>query len=519
MHDLLFSPRPRFVVHPMLLAAAYILNQGLSTQAEFGALPRPLLVAILFAMALTLVFWAAVRNRWDAGLLATIVIVLAIAAFPAVKGWQLLEPTIGPVVPGVVLILLLAAPALVTLRALRHGKPVPRPAAGALNGFAAILVVVVVLGNLAGNVQWAMARAARPAPSVEVAPPDSTPPDIVLILLDGYPRSDVLQRRLGIDNRQFLQALRDRGFDVAKRSHSNYVYTQLTLASLFQMRYLDEIDSLRPMLGTNPPYHAVLRDITTDGPAFTALRAAGYEIITAPPGWLHVSLDAAADRVLDEGEMNDFERSSLEQTWLMDVVSLVKPDLFTGQMRDRLVHVLDHLDAFATEGRTQPAFLFLHVPGPHLPLVVDAEGNTLPIPARALSAVSAEALDMTRAEYSAAWAGELAYLDKRVLRAIDALQARDTPPVIVVMADHGYMAEVRLDDPGARFANLFAAFTPGAAGLLNDAPTPVNLMPRLLNRYLGTDFALSPDRYFLSPGPLQPLVLTEVTDPDAAPRE
>jgi hypothetical protein len=215
--------------------------------------------------------------------------------------------------------------------------------------------------------------------------------------------------------------------------------------------------------------------------------------------------------------MTDLERSLLEQTWLLDVLTLVKPDVLTSQLRDRLVHAFDQLDTLATQDRNGPAFLFLHVPGPHPPLVVDAEGKTLPLAARALGAASPEALHMTRAEYSATWAGELAYLEKRVLRTVDALQAREVPPVIVVMADHGYIQEVQADDVQSRFANLFAAFTPGAPGLMVDAPTPVNLMPRLLNAYLGTDFPSSPDRYFLSPGPLQPLMLTEVTDPEAAP--
>jgi hypothetical protein len=44
----------------------------------------------------------------------------------------------------------------------------------------------------------------------------------------------------------------------------------------------------------------------------------------------------------------------------------------------------------------------------------------------------------------------------------------------------------------------------------------VNLFPHLLNHDLGTDFPFLPDRYFLSPGPLQPLLLTEVPDLEAA---
>jgi hypothetical protein len=510
--------RPRFVVHPLLLAAAYVLNQGLSTEAEIAGLVRPLVLALLFVIALTLGGWAAFRNRWDGGLLAAVVILLAITPFPAYKAWQVFGPTIGVAIPAVALGMLLGIPAVVVLRARRQKKQVPRPSAGALNAYAAILLGVAVLSNTASHIPRAIAQATTAAPTVVVKPAGGTSPDIVVILLDGYARTDVLERRVAVDNAEFLQALRDRGFDVATRSHSNYVFTALTLASMFQMRHIDEIEDLRPLIGTDLPYHDVLRDAATGGLAFTALRSAGYEIVTSPPGWEHVTLAAASDRVLDDGQITDLERSVLEQTWLLDVLTLVKPDVFTGQLRDRLVHAFDHLDAFAAERRERPAFLFVHVPGPHPPLLVDAQGNALPISARALGAQDPEGMHLTRAEYSARWAGELAYLETRVLRAIDALQAADKPPVIVVMADHGYIQEVRVDDPQSRFGNLFAANTPGAPGLLSDGVTPVNLMPHLLNRYLGTGFPSSANRYFLSPGPLEPLMLTEVTDPEAPPR-
>jgi hypothetical protein len=514
---LLIGARPRFVVHPIVLAVAYVLNQGLSTEAEFAGMVRPLLVAALFALVLSLAGWAAFRNRWDGGLLATFVILSFIVPFPASRMLQLFDPAIGLFVAALVLIMALGYLAVRILRARRQRTRLPRPSAGALNAFAAILVGVVVVSNAAGHIPTAIAQATTPATTVDVGLADSTSPDIVVILLDGYPRSDVLQRRLGIDNAAFLGALRDRGFDVAADSHSNYVFTALTLASMFQMRHIDQIASLRPLIGTGLASHDALRDAATGGLAFAALRSAGYEIVTAPPGWQHVTLAAAADRVLDDGEMTDLERSLLEQTWLLDLLTLTDSQMITAQLRDRLVHAFDHLDTFAAERRDRPAFLFVHVPGPHPPLVVDASGKTLPVPARGLGADDPAGMHMTQAEYSATWAGELAYLERRVLQAVDALQATDNPPVIVVMADHGYIQEVRADDVQARFSNLFAAYTPGAPGLLKDPPTLVNLMPRLLNHYLGADFPLSADRFFLSPGPLQPLMLTEVTDPEAAP--
>lgn len=250
---LIRGERPRFVLHPVLLAAAYVLNQGLSTEAEIAGLVRPLVVAAFLPIALTLVGWATLRNRWDGGLLATVVLLMAIAPFPAYKAWQVVGPTVGLAISAVALGTLLGIPAVVALRARRQKKRVPRPSAGALNAYAAILLVVVVMSNTAGHIPRAIAQATTVAPTVDAKPAGRTSRDIVVILLDGYPRADVLERRLGVDNADFLQALRDRGFDVATRSHSNYVFTALTLASMFQMRPIDEIVDLRPLIGTDLP--------------------------------------------------------------------------------------------------------------------------------------------------------------------------------------------------------------------------------------------------------------------------
>ena len=54
-------------------------------------------------------------------------------------------------------------------------------------------------------------------------------PNIYILLLDGYPRADTLAERYDFDNRPFLEELRDRGFDVAERSRTNYMFTQLVL--------------------------------------------------------------------------------------------------------------------------------------------------------------------------------------------------------------------------------------------------------------------------------------------------
>jgi arylsulfatase A-like enzyme len=122
-------------------------------------------------------------------------------------------------------------------------------------------------------------------------------------------------------------------------------------------------------------------------------------------------------------------------------------------------------------------------------------------------------MGLTRAEYVQRWHGEISYLNRRVLEGIDRLRAANPDMVIVVMSDHGYGQEMQTTDPETRFANLFAAYTPNAPGLLADAPTPVNLMPRILDRYLGATFPERRDRFFLSSDAADPLNMVELSTP------
>ena len=63
---------------------------------------------------------------------------------------------------------------------------------------------------------------------------------------------------------------------------------------------------------------------------------------------------------------------------------------------------------------------------------------------------------------------------------------------MVVLSDHGVYGDDELD----RFRNLIIARTPGHPGLLGDAPTPINVLPRILNAYLGTGLNELPDTLF-----------------------
>jgi len=520
------TPVPRWIVHPTLLAAAFVLEVALANQVQPPGFIRSLVVALLAAAALTMLAWGLTRDRWLGGIIATGLILASLSFQPMAAVWQAGRSALGPngaVIPlALALVLALAVPAWFLVRARRGAGPIRGPATSVLNRLSAILVIVVVVWHVVPDVPGAVADLTRAEPTVEVNPQNADPPDIYMILMDGYPRTDVLASRLQIDNSAFLDELPGLGFEVAATSRSNYVFTQMTLATMFQMRHIDEIPTLAPLIGTSGAHVSELRDAMTDGPVWGALRAAGFRIVASHPGYEHAALRSPADRFLDHGELTDLERDLLAHTWLLDLLALPLPDIFAGPQHDRILNSFDDLEQLAREageGRTQPVFTWMHIPAPHLPLVLRADGRTLPLEPRRFDPPTVEGYGMTDAQLHAAYGAELSYLNNRLLSVVSAIQesvAGGRPePVIVIFSDHGYYYDPL--DIQARFANFLAASTPGAPGLLAGSPTPINYFPLLLNRYLGTQLDLSEDRFFVSGGTRRLLEMVEIEDPDTSP--
>ncbi len=129
-------------------------------------------------------------------------------------------------------------------------------------------------------------------------------PNVYLIWLDGYPRDDSLMEYFGFDNRPFLDALEDRGFAVAEHSQSQYPSTIQTMATMMQMRPLEELAD-DEWVGSNEQ-HWRLWHLINSAPVPAAYEAAGYttySIVSPAPGhdW------RTADVVLDSPWLSDFE--------------------------------------------------------------------------------------------------------------------------------------------------------------------------------------------------------------------
>jgi hypothetical protein len=347
-----------------------------------------------------------------------------------------------------------------------------------------LLAVLVAQGATRGAFDWS---------PIPVAARDTGPltagPSIHLLLLDGYPRADLLAE-ISFDNSTFLAAMAERGFDHYAASQSNYDRTPFSLLSLLSLRHFDEIHELDPFRGKG----GIVEQERIAGRAllglslFDVLADAGYRTRVVESPVVHVPL-GAADIVTSAGAATNFELDTLQRTPLAAVL-----EAFGFAMGQGRSHVTGTLDLFAGPPES-PSFTLAHVMAPHAPFSFNADGSPAPAPpcypaTCAIFDGRVERLGWTADEHWARLVEHLQHLNALVLEAVDELIADDPEAVIVLFSDHGQLVD---GEQANMFRNLILARTPGHPELLGPAPTLVNILPALLNAYLGADLAPLPD--------------------------
>jgi hypothetical protein len=486
--------------HPVLLVASIVVAFWMDAVVSPQAGVRSLGIAVLGAALLTLMAGAVLRN-WHAGGVA----VAALIALLYTKHLVRLVADLGPSMPLPVLGVWLVAMALVAVLLVRVLVRAARrltwpDATWLLNRVALVLLLATVLAGLLGG---SFARGAAqlgsggPLPSADPTAPEATAPDIYVVLLDGYPRADVLEWAFGIDNSPFLGELEERGFSVADQAHSNYLWTHVTLASMLNMAYIEQIEPLRDVIDGRAPLYPRLTETINDNAVFDVAREQGYRTVTIGGGFEQVT-PRRADTFLDAPQMTEFEVKLLNSTWLGEVVSVVAPTWPAGEHGDRIRATLALLGDVARAPRPAPRLVFAHVPTPHQPSVFDADGQPLSVPLNdAFYADSAEQKEQSLAEFTAEYREHLAYTNRLVLDALDDLLAASSqPPIVVLFADHGSASRVDwravqpLDaDPAVlleRTGTLFAALTPDRGDVFPEDVSPVDIFRFLFDAYFDT---------------------------------
>lgn len=486
--------------HPLLIAAAIVLTAWLDAAVSPYAAFRPLGVAIAAAALLTGV-GALVARSWQLGGIAATSVIALLWSKQLIDAASGIIGRAGPII-GVIWILLIGAVVALALYLARRRRWTADGVTVSLNRGAALLVFAAIgYGLVSGRLPAIVGdlRQGVPLDSWAAAAGEGagSAPDIYVVLLDGYPRVDVLEYAFDIDNRPFQAALEERGFTIADAAHSDYLWTHVSVPSALNLAYVEQIPEMLAFIEGRAARQPTLRHVVADNEAFAEAREHGYDAVAVASGFEEVA-PRQADVYVDSGNLNEFEISLLTSTFAGDVLNVVAPDVGSGQLRERIQANLDALREIAAIRDRPPALVYAHVPAPHQPVVFGADGEPVVVPLNDTWFADSPGERGEGAEqFVARYRAQLPYLNDRILETIDGIvDSSEVPPVIVLFADHGSASVVNWNetDPGEadparlleRTGILFAALTPDREGVFPEDVSPVDVFRLLFDGYFGT---------------------------------
>jgi hypothetical protein len=431
---------------------------------------------------------------------------LAIAGYSSLgAGVESLEPSFGNAVMAATLTLLLLYG--VVIASLTVAIVRTRRRLDAAVEFLSVMAVLLVVWN--GSLVIRGLERADHLPAAPVAgdiPAPASPPmparDIYLIVLDKYTSSAVLASHFHFDNSGFDAALRQRGFFVPSKAHTNYVHTFLTLAAMLNLRYLDDLTA---RFGETGAWELTYPLIENNRLA-AFLRGRGYKFVSFPTAFGGTRQNRYADLQLPAPRD---VRPELYAAWAHLTAWPVlralgcrllgcDPDRPPYQPADPdLMDWRFHTLAQLAGSSDRPQFVFAHLLVPHEPYIYGPDCSHRP-PFWPLH----DSTDTLRVHQG--YLDQIRCVNRKVLEVVDSIRARSrVPPVILIQADHGHGRMGRTVPPLGEVSSYavseriscFAAYSLPTVRPEEvwDSISPVNATRLLLRHYFGANLPVLPD--------------------------
>ncbi|MGD8823281.1 MAG: hypothetical protein PVG63_09290 [Anaerolineales bacterium] len=517
-------------LHPLLFSAFPVLSMF---TANIGSLDLPetyraFVAALLLAVVIFLITrW--ITKSWDRAALLTSPIMLCVFAYG--HFYNAIEdgnfgglPARSHILALGLWILILTCWVLIVKKIKEFEK---------VNLVLSAMAIVMISFPLADSFRYA-GRTSTILPSADDAlhiklhwegAPDEQP-DIYFIILDGYARADTLESIYGYDNSDFLDDLRQRGFSIANHSYSNYDQTLLSLSSTLNLNYVQHII---PDLDPQSKNRTILDELIHHSQAYRLLGEIGYRLVafeTPLPGTTITEADVfwKPSRHGWLVETNYFEELLLYNSIFRVVLDsqtlsthrlgefILEPSYETH--RARAMNIFERLaDVNQLQGNH---LVIAHIVAPHPPFVFGPHGERLPYQG-SFTLNDGSHYRGTREEYIHHYRDQVIFVSSQILDTIDEILATaDTPPIIILQADHGPGAyldwgDIESTNLEERFAILNALYLPNLDDeLLPSDLSPVNTFRVIFNAYFSTDLPLLANRSFFS-GWDTPFDLTDVS--------
>lgn len=497
--------------------------------ATFGAV---LGLVLLFSIFFSAIVWIIFRDNIKAGFLATAWILLFFTAghvFDELLGRSILGFEINRY-------LYLAAISAVFGAATLYLSVWRAKTCLTLTPYISGILVFLVLFNVGSIIVHTIVspvpNETKPTKSVDLDMSEVTTgslPDIYYIILDSYPREDVLQEIFDFDNSDFLDSLEDSGFFIASKSRANYVHTFLSLPSSMNMAHLDYLTDI---VGSNSRDTRIPKSLIRNSEVSSFAKSLGYKLIhlSSSPAlieWLAGRSEVETD--LDRPSLGRYPLGSVGRIILEPVVgndfgftlfnkTLIGHASVTHRRSSLLGSLGEYVDQWIRANRAstyvenvgrlttisnndEPTFALAHFLPPHPPYLFDSNG-----------AVPSGRVDFKDWGNKDLYIDQLRWVNWTTRNAVQQIQENDgRSSIIIIQGDHGPLStdsghvfsqggKVPRQLVYERSAILNAYFLPRScepADFYADI-TPVNSFRLVFNACFGTDLELLEDRSYWS---------------------
>jgi hypothetical protein len=490
-----------FVFHPFPAGAfpVLFLYARNVTEMRLAEVFQPLGWITLAVVLLTLGLVPILRDRYRRGLAVTLFVVLFFSFGPITSGLsdRLVMPGGSPASIERYTLIGLALTFLLLFWMLARSR-VDLSRWSSLANQVAVGLILIQLGVAAYGHLRSGEGVAGGNEEISFLSADRTP-DIYLIILDAYARSDILRDKYGYDNHGFLDDLRDRGFYVADGGTSNYVSTAQSLTSLLNMNYLHEFLAADRYSFSRAPTTIMLEN----NRVVSFLRKFGYATVTFATGYSPTEIEDADHYFSPDWTLSEFQNHLLNTT---PIPFLMRPFLSQFDLhRRRISYTLGKLPLLNEV--PGPKFVFAHISCPHPPFVFGPNGEPVDRdwPFSFSDGDHFFESGGTLDQYRLGYRNQIQFVSREILKAIDGILANSNePPVIILQGDHGpgsglHWESLAETDIRERFSILNSYILPGVdSGSLYQDISPVNSFRVLLNTYFGTDYEILPDQCFFT---------------------
>jgi hypothetical protein len=352
------------------------------------------------------------------------------------------------------------------------------------------------------------------APTVTLSTPQNgLKPDIYYIVLDSYPRADILKELFHYDNSNFIDYLEKVGFVVPENAHSNYPRTALSISSTLDMQYINDI--LPNTQGLK--FWWLAEPVIDHSRVRASLESIGYQSVSIASNW-GITNNESTNLYFKPYPiiLSDYENFFILST---PIKSLYTPFQRIAPIPSNPTHrryILFNFDTLEKIPNINgPKFVVAHIIAPHPPFVLLADGSSVESSV-AFTLETAGSLSVE--EQKEGYINEIEFLNKKLRITIEKiLNDSETPPIIILQADHGsglYLNFYSQEDScmKERFSIFGAYYLPGkSTEAIPQNITPVNLFRIIFNEYFDADMGLLENHMYFSNGNSM-FDLDEVTD-------